>query len=88
MKASARAILVTDKPWGVDFGNVADIFSPADDLGYLHEVQNSHIHTHRWIDASLLCVAPGSPLSRISKMTNLGNHCAHVYAVFSPPTLL
>lgn len=40
MKASARAILVTDKPWGVDFGNVADIFSPADELGYLHEVQN------------------------------------------------
>lgn len=40
MKASARAILVTDKPWGVEFSDVADIFSPADDPGYLHEVQN------------------------------------------------
>lgn len=48
MKASARSILVTDKPWGVDFGNVADIFSPADDLGYLHEVQNSNTPL-RWM---------------------------------------
>lgn len=56
MKASARAILVTDKLWGVDFGNVADIFSPADDPGYLHEVQNSH-NPHCCM---LLCVASGS----------------------------
>lgn len=48
MKASAKAILVTDKPWGVDFGNVADIFSPADDPGYLHEEQNSHTR-HHWM---------------------------------------
>lgn len=26
--------------WGVDFGNTAVIFSPADDLEYLHEVKN------------------------------------------------
>lgn len=42
MKASAGAISVTDKPRGVDFGNVADIFSAADDPGYLHEVQKVH----------------------------------------------
>lgn len=41
MKASARAILVTDKPCGVDFHNVVDIVSPADDPGYLHQVQNA-----------------------------------------------
>lgn len=64
MKASARAILVSDKPWGVDFGNVAGIFSPSDDLGYLHEVQNSH--TPPSLDALPLCVAPGSQLGRIS----------------------
>lgn len=26
--------------WGVDFGYVAAIFRPANDLGYLHEVQS------------------------------------------------
>lgn len=41
MKAAAGTILVTDKTWGVDFGNVADIYSAADDPGYLHEVQKS-----------------------------------------------
>lgn len=64
MKASARAILVTDKPWGVDFGNVAYIFSLADDLGYLHEVQKlAHPPS---LDALILCEVPGSQLSRIS----------------------
>lgn len=64
MKAFAGAILVTDKPWAVDFGNVADIFRPADDLGYLHEVLTSH--TQPLLNILLHCVPPGSQISRIS----------------------
>lgn len=42
MKASAEAILVTDRSLRMDLGSVAGIFRSADDLWYLHEVQNSH----------------------------------------------
>ena len=48
MKASAGDILVTGKPWGVGFGNVAAIFSPADDSGYLHGAETLHT-PYRWI---------------------------------------
>lgn len=66
MKVSAGAILVTDKPWGVDIGNVAAIFSPADDLGYLHGAKKKKLPPPpKSLEGSLLCVAPGSQLSRI-----------------------
>lgn len=64
MKACARAILVSDKPWGVDFGNVAGIFSLSDDLGIYMRCK-TRIHPPS-LDALLLCVAPGGPLGRIS----------------------
>lgn len=49
-ESPVRAISVTDKTWGVDFGHAAGIFRTADDLGVftVHAVQT---HPQR-IDAS------------------------------------